>query len=115
MIIYIYIYKYKYITKKQGFAQQGVGQQGWKSDPAEHALFSSGMFCRILFFCCSPNLQKPQTSPQGGGFTFPVPPPYRSGSLTCSLVPASSGPLGKAKYGTKYCFHAHGPIWVRSK
>ena len=28
---------------------------------------------------------KPQTSPQGGGFTLPLPPPYRSGPLGCKL------------------------------
>ena len=32
-----------------------------------------------------PNLPKPQTSPQGGGFTLPLPPPYRSGPLNCSF------------------------------
>ena len=28
---------------------------------------------------------KPQTSPQGGGLTLPLPPPYRLGPDTCSF------------------------------
>ena len=41
--------------------------------------------------CRGPDLQqpskppKPQTSPQGGGFTLPLPPPYRLGLLGCSF------------------------------
>ena len=59
---------------------------------------------------------KPQTSPQGGRFTLPLPPPYRSGSLRCSFGWRRRGRLGLLqnhyKTNTFSPLGLLGPVWV---
>ena len=55
------------------------------------------------------NLQN-LTIPQGGGFTLPLPPSYRSGSLTCSPGWRTQAPLDTSKCVVKisiFCLWAH--------